>query len=159
MLHAPIFLPSIVTLLLAIPWITVVVAFPVCVPCLSRLPSEVSTTSRSRLFATPAASSAKKFKNFDELLKKHDEPIIVNFHTTYCGPCGLLKKELAQVQDTLQGKIHVFNIDVERFPSLGTRFKVSALPTLVVFKNGEIVHRIVGVEDTDSILRQLSELL
>jgi thioredoxin len=118
------------------------------------------------LFTVPppsssAASTTKnKFKNFDELLNAHDQkPILVNFHATYCGPCELLQKELKQVKEALHGKIHVFNIDVERFPSLGTRFKVSSLPTLVVFKNGEIVLRIVGVENTDTIISQLDGFL
>ncbi len=110
--------------------------------------------------SSQTTATTKKFKNFDELLHAHDQqPILVNFHATYCGPCELLQKELKKVKETLHEKIHVFNIDVERFPSLGTRFKVSSLPTLIVFKNGEIVHRIVGVENTDNIISQLNGFL
>jgi len=114
----------------------------------------------SSLPSSQTTASTKKFKNFDELLNAHDQqPILVNFHATYCGPCELLQKELKKVKEILHEKIHVFNIDVERFPSLGTRFKVSSLPTLIVFKNGEIVHRIVGVENTDNIISQLNGFL
>ncbi len=129
-----------------------------------KLSVPVRSDAAGSLFTSPQSSritgSTKKFKNFDELLHAHDQqPILVNFHATYCGPCELLQKELKKVKETLHGKIQVFNIDVERFPSLGTRFKVSSLPTLIVFKNGEIVHRIVGVENTDNIISQLNGFL
>jgi len=121
----------------------------------------VSAGSNDVTTALPTPSNQnKKFKNFDEMLSTfQDAPVLIDFHATYCGPCKLVQKELLRVRDILQGKIHVFTIDTERFPSLGTRFQVAALPTLLLFKDGEVVHRIVGVESADNIVNQLSDYL
>jgi len=119
----------------------------------------------SKLMASHAATvvsqkKRSKFKNFDEMLKTlGDQPILIDFHASWCGPCRIVQKELEHVRDKIGDKLHVFNIDTERFPSLGTRFQIAALPTLLLFKDGEVIHRIVGVETADEIMRQVGDFI
>lgn len=108
------------------------------------------------LMRRDVALGAVKFRNFDEMLiSYHDTPVLVAFHSKLCGPCKLMHKELQLVRDSFDGQVQIFNIDTEKFPSLGSRFEVEGLPTTVLFKYGHPVHRIEGVEKADEVVRQV----
>lgn len=103
--------------------------------------------------------AAVKFRNFEEMLNTfHDKPVLVSFHTRYCGPCKLMKKELRAVRDEMGDHVHVFAVDTEKWPSLSARYNVAGLPTLVIFYRGEILHRIEGVETADNLVHTINDL-
>mmetsp|Transcript_4295 Transcript_4295/g.7166 ORF Transcript_4295/g.7166 Transcript_4295/m.7166 type:complete len:183 (-) Transcript_4295:211-759(-) len=124
---------------------------------------------RPRLWATAVAEEASptslqaalKCKNFEEMLKNfRDTLIIVTFSADLCGPCRLMKKELSQVSEVIgEDKVKIVAIDTERFPKLGARYDISVLPTVVIFKEGEIHDRIEGLETAESMLERLRTLL
>uniref|UniRef100_A0A7R9W0I0 Thioredoxin domain-containing protein n=1 Tax=Pseudictyota dubia TaxID=2749911 RepID=A0A7R9W0I0_9STRA len=100
------------------------------------------------------------FKTFDEMLSKYrNRAVLVTWNAKNCGGCKLMKKELKIVRETLGERVLIFNLDSERFPSLGARFDIAGLPTAVLFKGGEPVHRIEGVETSNEIIRQVQEFL
>ena len=101
-----------------------------------------------------------KFRNFEEMLEQHREtPILVSFEAKWCGPCKLMKKELKIVRDELAESVMVARIDTEKFPSLGARYKVEGLPSVILFVDGEPIHRIEGLEEAAEIIRQVRGFL
>jgi len=89
----------------------------------------------------------------------HDDLVLVSWNAEYCGPCKLMKKELKSVRDAFGEKVLVCNIDMEKFPSLGARFDVSGLPTILLFKKGLPIHRIEGMKKANEIIREVQEFL
>ena len=107
-----------------------------------------------------ADKNKMKFRNFEEMLEQHREtPILVSFEAKWCGPCKLMKKELKIVRDKLAESVMVARIDTEKFPSLGARYKVEGLPSVILFVDGEPVHRIEGLEEAAEIIRQVRGFL
>ncbi|KAH9620322.1 hypothetical protein KSS87_001145 [Heliosperma pusillum] len=89
---------------------------------------------------------AKKqtFSSFDELLMNSEKPVLVDFYVTWCGPCQLMVPILEKVSATLDDKVQVVKIDTEKYPALANKYKIEALPTFILFKNGEPFDRFVS---------------
>lgn len=118
-------------------------------PPLCSYPNKLQESSTS-------LNAAMKFKNFEEMLITcGDSLVIVTFSTNLCGPCRSMKKELGEVSSIIGNDIKMFAIDMEKFPKLGTRYGVEILPTVVIFKGGEVFDRIEGVESADKVVERL----
>lgn len=104
-------------------------------------------------------AKSQSFSTFDELIDQTPTPLLVDFYATWCGPCRMVAPIVAQVQTLLKGKIQVAKIDTDKYPSIAGRFNVQALPTLILFKQGEPVHRIEGVLPAEQIMEQISPFL
>lgn len=111
--------------------------------------------------ASPTSlKAALKFKNFEDMLKNfRDNLIVVSFSAELCGPCRLMKKELNQVSEVIGEEVKIVAIDTERFPKLGARYDISVLPTVVIFKGGEVHDRMEGLNTAESILEWLRPLM
>jgi len=81
---------------------------------------------------------------FDAEVLKSKEPVVVDFFAEWCGPCKAMAPALAQVATELEGKVKVVKIDVDQNPAITQRYKISAMPTLMIFKNGEVQAHHVG---------------
>jgi thiol-disulfide isomerase/thioredoxin len=104
--------------------------------------------------------AAMKFKNFEEMLLTFGNSLlVVAFSTDLCGPCRLMKKELSRVSAEIGDDVKVFLVNTDKFPKLGARYNISVLPTLVIFKEGQIQDRIEGMETADSVVERLRTLL
>jgi thioredoxin 1 len=110
-------------------------------------PSTVpGTTRRSK-------SPSSKFKNIEEMLDTfRSEPVLVSFTSVNCGPCKLQKKELAAVSQVVGAGFKMFSIDTEKWPNVGSRFKVGKLPCLIVIKEGEVLLRLEGLTMAEDLL-------
>ena len=100
----------------------------------------------------------KKFNNFDELLTVSDLPVLVDFYATWCGPCKMMAPILEQVNQQIKGKLRIVKIDTDRYPQLASRYSIEALPTLVLFKNGEPVDKIEGVIQPQQLEERLNSI-
>ena len=100
----------------------------------------------------------KKFNNFDELLTVSDLPVLVDFYATWCGPCKMMAPILEQVNQQIKGKLRIVKIDTDRYPQLASRYHIEALPTLVLFKNGEPVDKIEGVIQPQQLEEHLNSI-
>ena len=100
----------------------------------------------------------KKFNNFDELLTASDLPVLVDFYATWCGPCKMMAPILEQVNQQIKGKLRIVKIDTDRYPQLASRYSIEALPTLVLFKNGEPVDKIEGVIQPQQLEEHLNSI-
>lgn len=101
----------------------------------------------------------KQFSSFPELLSGSDLPVLVDFYATWCGPCQMMSPILDKVNAQLKGRLQIVKIDTDKYPQLASDYQIHALPTLVLFKNGQPVERIEGVLQADQIIQRLQSLV
>ena len=109
---------------------------------------------------TAARAAKKKFGSFDEMLSGATTPVLVDFYATWCGPCVMLSSELQKVGKALgEERIQIVKIDTEKYPKIASKFNVEALPTVLLFKGGEVVDRIEGMLDANQLQTRLNYFL
>ncbi|WP_036478650.1 thioredoxin [Myxosarcina sp. GI1] len=101
----------------------------------------------------------KQFSSFQELLDNSPKPVLVDFYATWCGPCQMMSPILEQVGTQLRDRLQVVKIDTDKYPKLASQYRIEALPTLVLFKNGQPVERIEGVLQAPQLVQRLSSLI
>ncbi|MEA5469232.1 thioredoxin [Spirulina sp. 06S082] len=101
----------------------------------------------------------KQFSSFQELLAQTAKPVLVDFYATWCGPCQLMVPILEEVSQQIGDRVQVVKIDSDKYPHLASQYRVEALPTLVLFKNGEPVDRIEGVRQAPQLIQHLQSLI
>lgn len=82
--------------------------------------------------------------DFEQKVLHASEPVLVDFHATWCGPCHALAPALDELARDLAGRVRVVKLDVDEAPHLARDYQVSSIPCLVVFKGGREVGRLVG---------------
>ena len=84
-----------------------------------------------------------------------DQPVLVDFWATWCGPCRMIAPVIEEIAAEFEGKAIVGKVDVDEEPGLAQRYGVMSIPTLIVFKNGQESGRIVGFRPKSEIARML----
>ena len=97
--------------------------------------------------------------NFDELVLKSDKPVMVDFWTEWCGPCRMLGPIIEEVSKDYEGKAIVGKLDVDSNQEFAAKFGVRNIPTVLVFKDGELVNRQVGVSPKNVYTESIDALL
>ncbi len=82
--------------------------------------------------------------NFEEEVLKSDTPALIDFWATWCAPCKAIAPVLEEVAETYNGKLKVTKMNVDESPSVPGKYGIRGIPTLILFKDGEIVDRLVG---------------
>ena len=88
--------------------------------------------------------------NFSELIKGQI-PTLIDFSAEWCGPCKMMKPILDQVKANMGDQVRIIKIDVDTNPSIASSYQVQGVPTLILFKNGEIKWRQSGVVPTENL--------
>ncbi len=83
-------------------------------------------------------------KEFDSEVLKASEPVLVDFWAEWCGPCKMLSPVIDELATELQGKVKVVKINIDQAPEAPTKYGVRGIPTLMLFKNGQVVDTRVG---------------
>ncbi|MDL2235865.1 thioredoxin [Christensenellaceae bacterium OttesenSCG-928-L17] len=83
--------------------------------------------------------------NFDSTIAS-SEPVLVDFWATWCGPCRMIGPFIEELADEYKGKAKVGKVNVDEQPELAERYRVMTIPTVMVFKNGEIMEKSVGAK-------------
>jgi len=104
-------------------------------------------------------ATKKQFNSFEEMLSGSDVPVLVDFYADWCGPCQMMVPILEQVNNQLKDRLRIVKIDTEKYTELASQYGISALPTLVLFKQGKPVDKIEGVMQAPQLVQHLQPQL
>lgn len=94
--------------------------------------------------------------NFDKEVIASDIPVLVDFWAVWCGPCRTIAPIVEELSKDYEGKVKVGKLDVDNNPRVASTYGIRSIPTLLVFKDGQIVEQIVGAVPKSEILRALN---
>ena len=98
-------------------------------------------------------------RNFQSAVLNHSQPVVVDVWADWCGPCKMLAPQFAAAANDLEGKARFVKLDADKNQKLVRKYKVMGLPTLLFFKDGQLVGRTTGVVSKTAILKRVKPLL
>jgi thioredoxin 1 len=96
--------------------------------------------------------------NFNEIINS-PKPVLIDFSAEWCGPCKMMGPILKEVAGTMGERVRIIKIDVDKNPAVAQKYQVMSVPTLMVFKNGQLLSRQSGVMQARPIIDMLNKLL
>ncbi len=97
--------------------------------------------------------------NFDSLVTESDVPVLVDFWAPWCGPCRMIGPVIEKLADDFAGKVNVYKVNVDDEQDLAERFRVMSIPTIYLFKDGEVAERLVGARSYEDLAAELEKLI
>lgn len=83
--------------------------------------------------------------NFEELINT-DKPVLIDFWAEWCGPCRMIGPVVEELAGEMEGKAIVAKVDVDSNPNLSVQYGIRSIPALMIFKNGKVVEKMVGIQ-------------
>ena len=96
---------------------------------------------------------------FDENVKSSDVPVLVDFWAEWCGPCKMITPVLEEIAEEQEGKVRIAKLNVDDNLDVTRRYEVLSIPTLILFKDGEMQSRIIGAKPKAALLEEISAYL
>ena len=97
--------------------------------------------------------------NFDETIRSATTPVLVDFWAEWCGPCKQIDPVIRELAVEQAGALTVAKLNVDEAGDVATRYSVMSIPTMIVFKNGSEVHRLIGARGKQALLNDLAPYL
>lgn len=97
--------------------------------------------------------------NFDTEVLRSEIPVLVDFWAAWCGPCRMIAPIVDEIATDYKGKVKVGKINVDEQNELAEKFRIMSIPTLIVFKNGQIAESVMGARSKESIAEMLNKHL
>ena len=95
--------------------------------------------------------------NFDEEVLKSDIPVLVDYWAVWCAPCRMIAPLVEEIAEEKEGVVKVAKMDVDNNPATATKFGIRSIPTLMIFKGGELVDQIIGAVPKSMIEEKLQK--
>jgi thioredoxin 1 len=96
---------------------------------------------------------------FDELVVKSELPVLVDFWAPWCGPCRMMTPVLEELAGEWEGKVKVCKMNVDEQQEVARTFEVQAIPTMILFKGGEVAKRLTGARPKAGLVEELKDVL
>lgn len=93
---------------------------------------------------------------FNEEVVKSDKPVLIDFWAAWCGPCRMIAPIIEELADEYDGKAKICKLDVDNNQNTAMQFGIRSIPTLLIFKGGEVVDTIVGAVPKEQIVSKLN---
>ena len=93
---------------------------------------------------------------FDNLVLKGEGVVLVDFFATWCGPCKALAPVLEEVADQVKDKANIYKVDIDQSQALAKEYRVMSVPTIKIFKNGQAVETMVGLQSKSLLMDKLN---
>ncbi|KAM7129715.1 thioredoxin, mitochondrial isoform 1-T1 [Ciconia maguari] len=117
----------------------------------------------SRAFSTSAGCrstfTVQDGSDFQDRVLNNPKPVVVDFHAQWCGPCKILGPRLEKMVAKQEGKVLMAKVDIDDHTDLAIEYEVSAVPTVLAMKNGDVVDKFVGIKDEDQLEAFLKKLI
>jgi thioredoxin 1 len=98
-------------------------------------------------------------QNFESVVLQSDKPVLVDFSAVWCGPCKKLEPVVKDIASTYDGRLRVVKVDVDRSPQTAARFAVLSVPTLLLFRDGQVRDQVVGVLSKGALSDRVDRVL
>ena len=96
--------------------------------------------------------------NFEKEVLKSEKPVLIDFWAPWCGPCQMMGPIITEVAKDMSGKATIGKLNVDENQATAEKYNVSSIPTIIFFKNGEEVERMIGVRSKEDLVKKLDEL-
>ena len=106
-----------------------------------------------------ASDNVREFTeaNFESEVLTSDQPVLVDFWAEWCGPCRRLAPTVDELANDYDGRVVVAKMNVDENPATPMRFSIRGIPTLLLFKGGQLVEQVVGLADKDSLKKVIDK--
>ena len=98
-------------------------------------------------------------EDFEKEVLQSETPVLIDFWAEWCGPCKMIAPSVDAIAAEYAGKLKVFKLDVDKEPAIAAKYGIMSIPSLIIFKNGEVAEQIVGLMPKQKIEEKIAPIV